>query len=80
MFITSSLVDEFLLFYSKRQGEFVPRNNSSGSITADPNTQDMIASSVDPAPRITDVPFKSPKTRKTTKVKLSRLEHRTSEI
>jgi hypothetical protein len=63
-----------LFFFSKRQGEFVPGNNLSGSIAADPNTQEMIAASVDPAPRITDVPFKSSKVKKTTKVNLSRLE------
>lgn len=66
--------------FSQRQGEFVPENNLSGSITADPNTQEMIAASVDPAPRITDVPFKTTVVKKTTKINLRRQEQSTSQI
>ncbi|XP_028409012.1 uncharacterized protein LOC114531600 isoform X2 [Dendronephthya gigantea] len=64
----------------KRQGEFVPENNLSDDITADPNTQEMIAASVDPAPRITDVPFKTTIIKKTTKINLRKQEQSTSQI
>lgn len=40
----------------------------------------MIAAAVDPAPRITDVPYKSPKAKKTTMVHLKRSDAKTSEI
>ena len=62
------------------QGEFIPNPHQNGTISPDNNTHEMIAAAVDPAPRITDVPYKSPKATKTTKVQLKQSDFMTSEI